>query len=205
MPNWCENNITISGPAEKIETIYNTMKAKKQFLEVLVPAPENMWRDAIGSEDKKRLNEQGIPNWYDWQTANWGTKWEIDEEQIERVGFEKRKDGTASIGLYALTAWSPPITAMENFLSENEDCSARVAYLEEGNDFSGIWQDGAEIRSTGTYHEMMSVLSGLQKLEDTSREFQMLDEEFDIIERNDWIDEDMIEEFKEEYAEDFAA
>ena len=202
MPNWCENNITISGPAEKIETIYNTIKAKKQFLEVLVPAPENMYRDPVGSEDKKRLAEQGIPNWYDWQTANWGTKWEIDEEQIERVGFEKRKDGTASIGLYALTAWSPPITAMENFLSENEDCSARVAYLEEGNDFSGIWQDGAEIRSTGTYHEMMSVLSGLQLLEHTTDEFKMLNEEFDIIERNDWLldDEETLNEFKEEYA-----
>ena len=202
MPNWCENRITISGPKEKVKSIYNEMKEKKKFFDVLVPSPENMYREPVSSEKRKSLAEQGIPNWYDWQTANWGTKWELGEEDIERIGFEEDSDDTATISVYALTAWSPPITAIENFLTANEDCSARVAYLEEGNDFAGIWQDNSEIECNNIYFEMMSVISGLQLLEHTTDEFKMLNEEFDIIERNDWLldDEETLNEFKEEYA-----
>jgi hypothetical protein len=45
----------------------------------VIPQPENIFRGNLGEEDKKMCEEQGIPNWYDWNYDNWGTKWNCSE------------------------------------------------------------------------------------------------------------------------------
>ena len=44
MPNWCNNNITIEGPKEKIKAIWDQVQADpdKGFFQHLVPAPKEL-------------------------------------------------------------------------------------------------------------------------------------------------------------------
>jgi hypothetical protein len=78
----------------------------------------------------------GFKNWYDWQVANWGTKWDICEATIT-----PSDDGySATLGFD--TAWSPPIAAYEKLLDLG--FSIRAYYYEPGMCFAGIWEDGVD-------------------------------------------------------------
>ena len=74
MPNWCNNNITITGPnkvIDKIEKIVKDETGKSgQLLNYFYPMPKEL-------EDTEGLSKK--PNWYDWRVDNWSTKWDVCE------------------------------------------------------------------------------------------------------------------------------
>ena len=86
MPNWCNNNITITGPnsvIDKIEKIVKNGKYEKPedgLLEYFHPMPAEL-RDTVadGSKRKKLQKKYGFDDWYGWATENWSTKWDIHE------------------------------------------------------------------------------------------------------------------------------
>ena len=41
----------------------------------VIPQPENIFRGNLGRKEEEMCQKEGIPNWYDWNIANWGTKW----------------------------------------------------------------------------------------------------------------------------------
>ena len=90
MPNYCNNNIVITGPnsvIDKIEKIANGDKG--DLLQYFYPMPEALKdttaplpKDATKEEKakaKENLKKYGYDNWYDWRVENWGTKWDIME------------------------------------------------------------------------------------------------------------------------------
>ena len=140
MPNWCDNQITITGSKsviDKIEKIANEEKGAGGLLNFFHPMPKEL-RDttADGSEDKKLLEKYGYSDWYGWACDNWGTKWDISEFYgVDRIG-------KTMITFAFSSAWSPPTGAYEYFLAKNEDCSLKAWYYEGGCDFMGVWEDG---------------------------------------------------------------
>ena len=140
MPNWCDNQITITGPnsvIDKIEKIAKEEKGAGGLLNFFHPMPKEL-RDttADGSEDKKLLEKYGYSDWYGWACDNWGTKWDISEFYgVDRIG-------KTMITFAFSSAWSPPTGAYEYFLAKNEDCSLKAWYYEGGCDFMGVWEDG---------------------------------------------------------------
>lgn len=122
MPNWCENEITLTGSKSVIEKLHSIAKEANQekgFFNRLVPRP-------------KEQEE----NWYDWNTQNWGTKWDIDPDQFQ-VGEIVKAHREYSFNISLATAWSPP----ENFLKtlcKELDISANLRYIEGGMDFCGL-------------------------------------------------------------------
>ena len=134
MPNWCNNNITIRGSKDTVEQLWKDAQAADGLLEAMVPPPENMFRGAIGQKEREQCAEQGIPNWYDWQVENWGTKWNVSIEGLE---FHDNEDGTAEITGWFDSAWAPPTQAMETYGSENPDVSITLDYHESGMCFVG--------------------------------------------------------------------
>ncbi len=117
MPNWNSNTVTITGPAEKISTLWDAAnsKADSGLLEAMVP---------IGEWD------------YDRAVANWGTKWDVTTEGLQLVLNE---DGTATITGYAESAWSPPLEAFQTYANQNEDVYLELKYFEPGMSFTGVW------------------------------------------------------------------
>jgi hypothetical protein len=181
MPNWCNNTISLTGPKEKIKQLFDKTKASGEFLEQLCPCPEelNITAGRVGGDDdpeqielvakeKANLEKYGYSNWYDWKVAQWGTKWDVDTENLELS-----KDGTTITGWFD-SAWAPPIGAYEYFLTENEDCSISSLYYEGGMDFAGKWEDFADMTVTPgdfTADEMEDPNSGL--IYDINEQFNM--------------------------------
>jgi len=141
MPNWCDNQITITGDKsviDKIEKIVTEDKSDQGLLDFMYPMPKELESTtADGSKDKEMLAKHGHSDWYSWRTDNWCTKWEVNEFYgVDRNGL--------SISFGFSSAWAPPLGAFEHFLSENDDCSIKAYYYEGGCDFAGVWEDGAD-------------------------------------------------------------
>lgn len=144
MPNWCNNTITLTGPKEKITAIYNKAKEDNALLQQLKPMPEALegTTSPAPKEGKVQPLVDGFDNWYDWRVQNWGSKWDVDVDNLELSD-----DGTTITGWFD-SAWAPPIHAYEYFLTDNEDCSIKSYYYEGGMDFAGLWEDFADAEVT---------------------------------------------------------
>ena len=115
MPNWCNNSITIEGPADKIRALWAASQDKDSgLLEAMVP---------VGEWD------------YDRAVQNWGTKWDISLEGV----LKELPDGRARILGYADSAWSPPLEAFQTYAKANEDVYLELKYFEPGMAFVGVW------------------------------------------------------------------
>jgi hypothetical protein len=155
MPNWCDNQITITGPnkiIDKIEKIVAEEGSEGNLLQYFHPMPKEL-NDTTSpapnktAKDKKlgkvRKLEFGADSWYDWRVNNWSTKWDVNEfygiRRIE-LGIDE-----SEISFGFDSAWAPPIGAYENFLNENSNVSIKASYYEGGCDFMGIWDNGDDV------------------------------------------------------------
>ncbi len=144
MPNWCDNQVTITGSKsviDKIEKIVNEEKGAGGLLNFFHPMPKEL-RDttADGSKDKEMIKKYGYSDWYSWACDNWSTKWDISE--FYGVEREISPEGQPMISFAFSSAWAPPIGAYDYFLAKNEDCTLEAHYYEGGCDFMGIWENG---------------------------------------------------------------
>ena len=134
MPNWCNNNITISGPAETIKQLWDDAQTAHVYTV-----------EVDGEEITKR--EFGLLNAIvpigDWEYGTavdtWGTKWDVSDEGLEFIDLG---DGTAEITGWFDSAWAPPIGAYDKFLDDMDNCSIVASYYEMGCDFAGFYTDG---------------------------------------------------------------
>jgi hypothetical protein len=166
MPNWCNNNITISGPTETIK---------------------QLWEDAqtAGPDGGFGLLEAMAPiGEWDYGTAveTWGTKWDISDEGLE---FTDNGDGTASIQGWFDSAWAPPIGAYEKFCDDMDNCEISASYFEPGMDFAGFWH-GME--------EHLDDLHEVWENDPDNELFRRLDEEYNLSEQFAEWDEEFSEE-----------
>ncbi len=149
MPNWCDNQLSITGPnsvIDKIEKIVKEEDSKNGLLNFFHPMPVEL-RDttADGSKDKKMIKKYGHSDWYSWACENWSTKWDISEFYgVDRQYLTEQSEGESVITFGFSSAWAPPIGAYEKFLADNEDCSLRAFYYEGGCDFMGEWDNGID-------------------------------------------------------------
>ena len=153
MPNYCNNNIVITGPnsvIDKIEKIANGDKG--DLLQYFYPMPKALedttaplQKDATKEEKakaKENLKKYGYDNWYDWRVENWGTKWDIME--FYNINRKKIGEDESEISLGFDTAWAPALGAYERFIDENSNCSLKAYYYEPGCDFMGEWDNGID-------------------------------------------------------------
>jgi hypothetical protein len=183
MPNWCNNNITISGDEGTIRTLTAVLKSLKtsdeeqssDVFKALIGLPQHM---SDGDYKEK---------WYDTNIGWFGTKWDISYDE-HAFTFTKNE-----ISFFCETAWSPPIPFLQN-LCEMYKVNANLFYSEGGVGFAGettfTWTDG----ELDVYDDECEYLEGIYKYsreefwsEVESRVDSILDEELSL--------EDFISEF----------
>ena len=150
MPNWCDNQITITGPNSVIDKIEKIVKeddshANNGLLNFFKPMPKVLegTTSPSSSADKPQPMVEGFDNWYDWRVENWSTKWEVCEFYgVDRQYLTEQNEGESVITFGFSSAWAPPIGAYEQFLVDHEDCSLKAYYYEGGCDFMGEWDNG---------------------------------------------------------------
>jgi len=144
MPNWCENQISITGPNSVIDKIEKIVKEEKEdngLLNFFHPMPKELegTTSPSSSADKPQPMVEGFDNWYDWRNANWGTKWEV----CEFYGVDRSyiNDDESQITVGFSSAWAPPLEAYQRFLDKHP-VILEARYYEPGCDFMGIWDNG---------------------------------------------------------------
>lgn len=150
MPNWCNNNISISheDPA-KLEALAQAVREGK-FCDHVIPVPEDLQivagrvgddsdaaQIALERKTQENLERYGAGNWYDFCVNRWGTKWDVNAYEGENVVVD---NGVLQFGFDS--AWSPPIGIYEELVEQG--FSVRAYYYEPGMAYAGIWEDGAD-------------------------------------------------------------
>ena len=175
MPNWCNNNIEITGPAKTINAVWTAAQVEDSgLLNAMVPMPVEL-KDTV-----KGSNGDAV-NWYDWAVTNWGTKWDVSLEGLE---FWDNENLTATITGYFDSAWAPPIEAYNRFLEANPDFTITGSYYEMGCDFAGFYDNGDD-------EHLENLRDEYDLPEDQQSDlFKRLDEEYALSEQFDQYDED---------------
>ena len=83
MPNWFNFTLEVSGKEEDVQEFVQNVKGSKKYdtkdyvfdFNHFIPQPDNIFRGALGSEEEKYCKDNNLPDWYNWNVENWGTKW----------------------------------------------------------------------------------------------------------------------------------
>ncbi len=148
MPNWCSNSITLKHKdpamidrAQKAladgRLLQEFMPCPQELLETVAGFPGEDKREAHEAQVKSNLEKHGYANWYDWNVANWGTKWDIssDDGLMQRLS-ENTLDASFD------SAWSPPTSAYEKLAALG--FIIKAYYNEPGMAFCGVWTGDEE-------------------------------------------------------------
>lgn len=128
MPNWVYNTITVENDEDLAKVLAAVKSDDNEFdFEKLVPSPN----DAV--YHGKDTDNPG--NWYRWNAANWGTKWNAGSVEIE--------DGNIRFD----TAWSPPEPIFDALSAMFPDIKFNIHWEEEqgfGEEFD--LKDGVRVQ-----------------------------------------------------------
>lgn len=105
---------------------------------MMVIDANGMTEDEFNENQNVLVEKYGYANWYDWQNANWGTKWDVCD------ACEGDRTDTRYEVSYE-TAWSPNINFMYKFHEMFPELQATLDYYEGGCCFAGtfhIEEDG---------------------------------------------------------------
>jgi hypothetical protein len=164
MPNWVYNTLDVIGKPEEVNEFINFMNtgytvklshyeggedgtALKEIIKdyehksifnfhALLPIPT----DPKLYDDQKLEDGLFIQPWYNWNIANWGTKWNARDISLERMG-----EGEAVYNFS--TAWSPPMPIIDRLRKLFPTTTFFFRYQEEQG-----WGGEVTIRSGSVVH-----------------------------------------------------
>lgn len=125
MPNWCTNNLSVTGDFKQVQEFYEKSKNEKgEFtLNGLHPLPSNIDENEASA----------MPGWYSWRVNNWGTKWDVDAI----VNCEP-SEAYPSLEVSFDSAWSPPVEWLRHVAALYPELEFRMDYMEPGMAFCGV-------------------------------------------------------------------
>ena len=99
------------------------MKIKEQY--ATYPDGENRLKECIrlGEIALDNIKKYGHKDWYDWNRANWGTKWDAYEPYVNAM--------TDEIFLSFMTAWSTPEHIFKKLAEQYPDLLIEIEYADE--------------------------------------------------------------------------
>ena len=146
MPNWCNNNLTLTheDPA-MIKRAYDALE-RQEFLSEFCPVPEELKITAgfigdpveqakLEAQTRANVEKYGYGNWYDFCVGEWGTKWDVGEQGASDIHPDGRMLHTSFD-----SAWSPPVNAYAKL--EALGFRVEAMFYESGMAFAGSYQDG---------------------------------------------------------------
>ena len=136
MPNHVTNRIRIHGTVglEDFKKLIAGENGEIDFSSI-IPPPDNLFTDNLGTKEREQCAAEGRPNWYDWNTDNWGTKW-----NAYCIHIESDWDGgdCCEMELHFDTAWASPKPIFDALRAMDEIESVYGHYVEEFAESAGI-------------------------------------------------------------------
>ena len=145
MPNWVDNELTVSGSPEAIakfkeqagkaypvgvdektnELEYETLPIS--FWNFIAPPQEAIESGEFfgthGFSEGKRVGDTPN-NWYNFQSDKWGTKWNACEAQLS-------SESKTELYYFFQTAWSPPEPVFEAMVEQFPELEFQIKWEEE--------------------------------------------------------------------------
>lgn len=163
MPNWVDNTVTISGSPEEVaqikahlsrpyerkfieytkdgaKTTLQTVNEEFSLWNIVQPKGDELiaYNDSIGASGT-------FPYWYGWNIQRWGTKWDVDIEDVQEWEDE------SSIIYYFRSAWDAPHAGLSalaqqfpnliihNEFEEEQGWGGEYVYKSHGYDIIKEW------------------------------------------------------------------
>jgi hypothetical protein len=164
MPNWCECDLYVEGPSEKIDEFLQLVKTEESEFDFdrLIPYPEKYKRlDRIAEEwDKEhpypwtaedfstRPKDGYNQGGYKWCVANWGTKWPARNPITQEISSWRSEGGAEErqVKITFATPWSPPKPVIERGAQLFPGLLFDLRYFEAGAGFNGVFRcEGGEV------------------------------------------------------------
>ena len=154
MPNWCENNLVITGPQATLKEFLTVAELPHASKSVEFNNDTKVWENKdvlyttlfwnfIHPEDEfldlyytNQSSDINALNWYQWNIRNWGVKWDVDFNDIEVVD----DDEPDTLILKFDTAWTFPAEFLIEVSRQYPTLSFENEYVEEGMGFQGLIQ-----------------------------------------------------------------
>lgn len=145
MPNWCHTSLTVTGPTEDISRFIKGLKEHEQenegrmsILHTYYPTPKELDIAERFGNVPEDLDKQyaantekfGVRSWYDWNCANWGSKWADCETSLN---YETPEELMFSFE----TAWSPISEGIKHVSSLFPTLGFVMSYDEEAGFYIG--------------------------------------------------------------------
>ena len=161
MPNWCENSITITG--DEVGQLVEAVKSDESpfSFNSIIPMPEDIRRttspnkiltteEEVDAHNKKQTEDYtyaqtqeqvdvlkekyGVTNWYDWSIKNWGTKWDITDDDATTIDYT---EGDDMVWYTFDTAWCPPEAIYQHLVEQFPKLDISWHYHEPGMEMTG--------------------------------------------------------------------
>lgn len=136
MPNWCSNELIITGPKKKIDQCLRTIRGRIDGkispldLERIIPTPKELLDTTSPCSNKRKvarnIKKYDYSDWYSFRLGEWGTKGNCACVSLARVNSKKAL-------LQFDTAWNPPKNAIEKLSKMFPDLEFYLKYIEEEN------------------------------------------------------------------------
>ena len=141
MPNWCNNIVRIEHKSKKAIDRVEKAYMKGALCNTFIPTPEELLDDNLETHNpetekerialrKAMMDKYGFSSWYDFRLTKWGTKWDIDSDDLKPERMSPH-----CILLTFDTAWAPPIGLFEQM--RNEGYNVDAYFYEGGMRFCG--------------------------------------------------------------------
>jgi len=191
MPNWFELRIDITGKREEVQEFVQNVKGSKSYetedyefdFNHFIPQPSNIFRGSISMREEKMFIEKGIPNWYDWNRDNWGTKWNSQLHSSDcSVDHPLHYVHTYNIS----TAWADPRPILHKMIEMYPHLEFEIEGYEESNEY-GIYMS--------TYEDVFLEEQGTMVDEVNNREvyydsqvdtYRYTDDDTDVVDQEDF-------------------
>jgi len=163
MPNNISHVAKFYGEQEKIEKLFSRISTKEtdekgnEFVRhidfnKIIPQPSDLYQGGVNDEISKQTKGH---NWYDWNIANWGTKW--------NAYYSERNGNIITFD----TAWNSPLPIMKKLheICKEMDVTCEVTYADEdygyntgcyslgGDDFDHTMHDDCSPEAWKAYRE----------------------------------------------------
>jgi hypothetical protein len=165
MPNWCNNSVTFNGPRKVIEelsreefTFGRFFPCPKELTETQSPAAKDI--------ADKNIAKYGHPDWYSWNIANWGTKWDVDVNMDQMIYITEKN---CYITMTFDSAWAPPVEFFKKLFEKYKDqgLNIEMEYFESGCCFLGscVTVKGIFYDDYREYTDMESLRAAIKELD----------------------------------------
>lgn len=139
MPNWCQNILTVTGPAKEIDQFISQNRGdsiKGEFLLFSKSAPEPSKECYVSGHLYHQDMTQELRQ--NWRNKHWGTTTEPKSFELDVQKKEVNSKEIKTVTYKFRTAWNPGNIWCQKMIEKYRELRFCLIYGDTGSDFSGI-------------------------------------------------------------------